>query len=475
MGRMKGRVLEALASDGILLDPGAINYLLKQEDPLEYAQSTISSMPQKPLVLSLDDLKTNNGSEAFPEPTDPVVARKDTEIRVIRDVTGMSYCEGNISDFARYFQDRFRRIKSMLVRRRELSGAIPISKAMSVSRDVKVVAMVNAVRTTKNGHKMLEIEDEEERCLALIMKGSNIIDESVLPDEVLGLVGKTSGKGDMIIVNELIRPDIPLNNSVEPNDSSRSVAFISDIHVGSKNFLRKQWEKMIAWLKSEWRERGIEYMIIPGDIADGIGVFPNQEEELEIDDIFQQYEVLAELLKEVPDGIEMVVHPGNHDAVRPAEPQPTFSKKITDIFDSSIMFVGNPCMLEIEGRSILTYHGRSMDDLIGGIQALSYETPIEAMKEMLKRRHLCPTYGAKTPIAPEREDYLVIDQIPDIFVTGHVHGAGISEYRGVRVINASTWQAQTPFQRMHNFNPDPAKVPIINLSDARGEIIDFNG
>jgi len=470
---MKGRVLEALACDGILLEPGAIEYLLDQDEPLIFARGAISSMPQKPLILTLDDLLSGNGG-GTPQPAAPVMPRSGADIKVLRDVTGFSCCDGDIADFTRYFLDRYRRIKKMLVRRRELAGAVPISKALKVSRDVRIVAMVNEVRTTKNGHKMLEVEDEEERCPALILRDSDLINEPILLDEVLGIVGRASGKGDMIIVKELIRPDIPIARAMRPTDSSKSVAFVSDIHIGSNNFLGRQWKNMISWLRSEWREQGIEYMVISGDVVDGIGVFPNQEEELEIDDIFMQYERLAELLKEIPDGMRLVMQPGNHDAVRPAEPQPTFSRKITDMFDSSIMFVGNPCYMEIEGRSILSYHGRSMDDLIGGVPGLSYETPIETMKEMLKRRHLAPTYGGKTPIAPEKEDYLVIDEVPDIFVTGHVHGAGMSDYRGVRLINASTWQAQTSFQRMHNFNPDPAKVPVIHLGNGHGTMKDFN-
>jgi DNA polymerase II small subunit len=471
---MKGRVLDALASDGVLLEPDAIDYLLGQNDPMACAKTALSMMPQKPLILTLDDLVPNGAINAFPDPPAPVVSRKETEVKILRDITGFSCCEGDITDFARYFLDRFRKIKKMLVRRRELAGSVPIEKAMKVSREVRLIAMVNEVRNTKNGHKMLEVEDEESRCLALITKNSNLINESIIPDEVIGIVGKASAKGDMVIVEELVRPDIPLTKTLRPIDSSASVAFVSDIHVGSNTFLQKQWERMIAWLRSNWKEDGIEYMVISGDIVDGIGIFPNQEDELEIDDIFKQYERLSEFFKDIPDGMKLVVQPGNHDAVRPAEPQPTFSRKITDLFDSSIMFVGNPCLLEIEGRSILTYHGRSMDDLVNNVQSLSYETPIEAMKEMLKRRHLSPMYGGKTPVAPEKEDYMVIDQVPDIFVTGHVHGAGLSEYRGVKLINASTWQAQTSFQRMHNFNPDPAKVPIVHLGTGRSTMMDFN-
>jgi DNA polymerase II small subunit len=246
------------------------------------------------------------------------------------------------------------------------------------------------------------------------------------------------------------------------------------MHVGSNTFLRPQWDKMVHWVRTEGQKDGLEYMIITGDCVDGIGIFPDQEEELEIEDIFEQYRLLAELLKGLPDWLRIVLQPGNHDAVRPAEPQPAFSGEIARMFDSQIVLVGNPCYMEIEGRLILSYHGRSMDDLVNAIQGLTYDNPLEAMKEMLKRRHMAPIYGGKTPIAPEKKDYLVIDPVPDIFVTGHVHGAGISEYRGVRLINASTWQAQTSFQRMHNFHPNPAKMPLVHLGTGKSVIKDFN-
>jgi DNA polymerase II small subunit len=213
---------------------------------------------------------------------------------------------------------------------------------------------------------------------------------------------------------------------------------------------------------------------MPGDLVDGIGIYPGQEDELIIEDVFAQYAELSNLMKMIPDWIEVAVMPGNHDAVRLAEPQPALPKEVQSLFDSNIRFVGNPCYLDIEGRVVLAYHGRSLDDYISSVPNLSYSQPLEAMKEMLRRRHLAPIYGEKTAIAPEQKDYLVIDQVPDIFVTGHVHSCGVAEYRGVKMINASAWQSQTDFQRMHNLIPDPAKVPMIDLGTGEAWIEDFS-
>ena len=96
------------------------------------------------------------------------------------------------------------------------------------------------------------------------------------------------------------------------------------------------------------------------------------------------------------------------------------------------------------------------------------------MKIMLKKHHLAPIYGGYTPLAPEHIDYMIIDKIPEIFVTGHVHLAKVGEYRGVKLINASSWQSQTSYQKMLNFIPDPAKIPIVNLKSGNITMMDFN-
>jgi len=180
-------------------------------------------------------------------------------------------------------------------------------------------------------------------------------------------------------------------------------------------------------------------------------------------------------LELIPDHITLVLQPGNHDAVRPAEPQPTFEKEIRDLFTGkNFIFVGNPCYLSLHGVEILSYHGQSLLDYSTNIQHLNYNEPTEVMKVMLKKRHLAPVYGGYTPIAPEHTDYMIIDRVPDIFVTGHVHISSIDNYRGVLLVNASSWQAQTSYQKMLNFIPDSAKLPIVNLKTGNATTMDFN-
>ena len=87
---------------------------------------------------------------------------------------------------------------------------------------------------------------------------------------------------------------------------------------------------------------------------------------------------------------------------------------------------------------------------------------------------MAPSYGGISPLAPEREDYMIIDIIPDIFVTGHVHVTAVELYRDVLLLNASAWQRQTNYQKTMNLIPDPAKAIVVNLKNLMASIMQFS-
>jgi len=160
------------------------------------------------------------------------------------------------------------------------------------------------------------------------------------------------------------------------------------------------------------------------------------------------------------------VIPGNHDATRQALPQPMIPKKYAESLYAfpNIRMLGDPCVFKLHGVSILVYHGRSLDDVLATTPGLSYEKPEEAMKVLLRARHLAPIFGLRTPIAPEIKDHLVIDEVPDIFHAGHVHTVGFERYKSTLIINSGTWQAQTGYQANLGISPRPGIVPIVNLA-----------
>ncbi|MCI4328929.1 MAG: DNA polymerase II small subunit, partial [Thermoplasmata archaeon] len=207
---------------------------------------------------------------------------------------------------------------------------------------------------------------------------------------------------------------------------------------------------------------------------DGIGIYPNQERDLGIHDVFEQYEELGRRIRELPERLNVVLLPGNHDAVCPAEPQPALPPEFRSKLGPGVHSVGNPATFALDGVVVEAYHGRSFDDLIPALPGASYARPTEVMKRMLAMRHLAPIYGGRTPLAPLARDGMVIEPAPDILVTGHAHTYGVDQYRGVLLLNASTWQAETEYQRMRNISPVPAHAAVVSLTDLHVDTYDFS-
>ncbi|MFQ5552109.1 MAG: DNA-directed DNA polymerase II small subunit [Thermoplasmata archaeon] len=473
---MREDLLSLAMESGVLLEPELADYLAGRAHPVDSLLAILDAVNPRPLVLTLEEIRALNPvlpeSQATPASA-PVAARMrrdrsgtrredhDPDVVVLQDITGRSTCTGEMRDFSRYFDHRYKALSSLLRGRRELVGAVSISRALRMAREVRVIGIVQSVKRTRTGNYLLLIEDQEASCQVLVPSEGPGVDGAPVPDEVLGVVGRP-WKDGILLAEEIVRPDIPASHAFRGADEAVSAAFISDIHVGSRLFLRDKWDRFVRWLETEEASR-IKYLVVVGDVVDGIGVYPRQDEDLAVDDVYRQYEEVADMLGALPDDLQVIVLPGNHDATRPAEPQPALSEAIQKAFPDGVLFVGNPALLRLHGVDVLCYHGKSMDDLVTSIPGVTYDRPLAGMVEMLKRRHLAPSYGGKTPLAPERADHLIVDPPPSVFATGHVHGFGIGEYRGIRLLNASTWQAQTAFQRMHNITPKPGMVPTVDL------------
>ena len=473
---IQNKILTEIYNSKLLIDEtlDEEDYDNDKEDQLKIENGDIEKKP-----IQTIEIKTVKGWK-------PLAKEYESEIKVLKDITGDSTCEGTTQDFVKLFRNRYNVLRKIIRnQRREMANIVPINRIRKNLSDVQLIGIVKNVKTTVNGHRLIEIEDETGTATLMALRNNNesfqVANEVVL-DEVIGVVGRLSKNGDLIIVQNIVFPDIKLQHEKKRAESPICAAFVSDVHIGSKQFLEDEWNSFLKWINGNLgnsRQKDvaskIKYLILPGDLVDGIGIYPNQEKELSITNIYEQYEVLAKQLELIPDHIAIILQPGNHDAVRPAEPQPAFEKEIQDLFSGKeFMFVGNPNYLSLHGVEILSYHGQSLLDFSTNIQHLNYNEPTEVMKVMLKKRHLAPTYGGYTPIAPEHSDYMIIDKVPDIFVTGHVHISNIDNYRGVTLINASSWQAQTSYQKMLNFIPDSAKLPIVNLKTGNATTMDFS-
>ncbi len=504
------RIVNELARRGYNADRETVTLIARASDPERAIERAIEGVPSDSLTLSVEHVRetidassTDHQSDDTSIPTDnPPVSTgtrpthaDDTEsspvetggsanntpdattvgrsanpelrsLAITGDVTGQSTGTGEYADFVTTFRDRYERL-SKLLRSRINHRPTDAVHAMAGGSDAAIVGMISDIRSTANGHWLVELEDTTGTFPCLVMKDRElaaVVDELLL-DEVIAVEGTLAGDGGILFVDELHFPDVP--RTYRPSTADRHVraALISDIHVGSQEFAREAWSSFADWLHTEEAE-AVEYLLIAGDMVEGVGVYPNQDEELDIVDIYEQYEKFAEYLKEVPGDMEILMIPGNHDAVRLAEPQPGFDDELREIMSAhDARISGNPSTVTVEGVSILMYHGVSLDEVIAELpeEKASYDEPHKPMYQLLKKRHVAPQYGGHTRIAPEERDYLVMEDVPDIFHTGHVHKLGYGKYHNVLALNSGCWQEQTSFQRSVNIDPDVGYAPIVDL------------
>jgi len=392
------------------------------------------------------------------------VARRELEVG--NDMTGRSTGTGEYADFVRTFRDRYERLSKLLRGRVNHRPAEAIAN-MQGGSDAAMIGLVNDVRSTKSGHWLVELEDTTGTFPALVMKDKGLADvvDEILMDECVAVEGTLADDSGILFADSLHFPDVPRTHRTGAADRHVQAALISDVHVGSDEFMADAWHRFTDWLHSPEADP-VEYLLLAGDMVEGVGVYPNQDEELDIVDIYDQYEAFSEHLKEVPADTEIVMIPGNHDAVRLAEPQPGFNDEIRDIMDvHDAQIVSNPATVSVEGVDVLMYHGVSLDEVIAELpeEKASYDEPHKAMYQLLKNRHVAPQFGGHTRVAPEERDYLVIEDVPDVFHTGHVHKLGWGKYHNVLAVNSGCWQAQTDFQKSVNIDPDAGYAPILDL------------
>ena len=445
--------------------PDVVRYILEQGEP-DLIERIIAGVPDNAIVVSAQHIPgmtvTRDGTRFLTDPS----------VEVVSGSAGTSGPINGTGDYLHYFRDRYTRLGGMI---RSRCSTMPIEALTRSNRyrqeECTIIGMVTDVKTTTNGHRIAELEDTTANIPVLFRKDRPVFSdaERIIHDEVIGVKGKLSSDGKLFFAELLYRPDIRIDNTPFKSEEPGKAVFISDVHVGSDTFLQESWDRFSDWLS----DSDFSYLLIAGDLVDGIGIYPGQESELTIKNIYEQYEAFGAMMRKLPSRMKIIISPGNHDVVRGAEPQPVLPDAFIKKFPENCVLVENPALVNLQGVRVLMYHGRSIDDMIGLIPGASYEQSGQMMQEMLQRRHLAPAYGRRTPIAAGKIDRMIIDPLPEILHTGHVHIKGITTYRGVLGINAGTWQSQTKFQKQMNVNPTPALAVVVDLQTLIPETFTF--
>lgn len=466
--------------------------LIKTSKPEDRTQSTTTSTQLEKIPAKKKIKTKTHESTKSTFIFKPVAKDYDCVFEILKDPTGNMHTNGTYDEFYELTLDKFNQLRKLIRRRPEVNSATNINNIFRLSNSVEIstIGLVNNIHLTKKGNYLLTLEDLTGIISVLIQNNSDNLDyikiiERTIKDQMLFVKGTFNpgqkGRRGIIYANSISKIDIPTDFQPNTSPDPLSIALISDIHIGSKEFEEGLFKKFLNFLNGKSNNKQlrdiagkIKYLVINGDLVDGIGIYPNQQKDLIITDIYKQFKKASDLLSEIPDYIKIFYVSGNHEPVRNALPLPAVPKKYCeDLINLGIKCLGNPSLIKTHNVNTLIYHGESMHDMNLLIHDLDINDPIETMKEFLICRHLAPTFGEKTQIAPINKDLLLLDKIPDIFHTGHVHINGTGKYRNVTLVNSGCFQAQTDYMRSFGITPTPGIVPIVELDTLNIFPLDF--
>jgi DNA polymerase II small subunit len=461
-------------SSGFMLDARAfemINRLPPGTDVdmlVERLLELKSGMVGEAKVITESDVEKLIPQETKEEEGAPI--RDSVDLEVVSDPTQAIAPAEGAGGYERLFRDRYERLFSIVRERLDTknSATVASTKSLGPGKKVKVAGLLSD-RSSRRGSVELRLDDPTGSMKVVCQEGPAEKAALEAPLDSMVVVEVSKGKSGQAYTDSVVLPDLPGRRFVSSSHRAYAV-LLSDVHIGSRMFLSDDFSRFLQWLNGGFGDKDIvsrvKYLVIAGDLVDGVGVYPGQEFQLAERDPKKQYEMAAELLKRVPGHIQIVLSPGNHDAVRQALPQPAVAVDMAESLYAmdNVRWVGDPAYIKMHGVSFLVYHGKSLDDVIATTPNLAYDRPTDAMKLLLRARHLAPTYGKRTALSPELRDYMVVDRVPDVFHVGHVHTYGEMTYRGTLLVNSGTWQAQTNFQSNMGMEPTPSIVPVLDLS-----------
>jgi len=392
----------------------------------------------------------------------------------------------DIISWISYYKQRLNKIKKILRDHSEMRELYPLNK-IPENREVAIAGLVYDKKITEKGI-IFVIEDENNIIKAFVSKDNENIDFKIVKDipldSVIGLVG--TYKNNMFFANNVILPNVPIKKPKTFGEDDVYILFTGDWQVGNKHTFYNLFDRFLQFVNGKIESekineiaRKIGYIMIVGDVVDGVGIYPEQKEELLLKTYDDQYKSFEDYILKIPESIKTIIIPGNHDIPRLAEPQPELPRSLLRESYSmkNIYYLSNPSYVKIHNSIIgLLYHGYVLDWLISNISFLrergGYENPGESIKFMLMFRLIFPSHGSNPYVPYINDDPSVIDIVPDLFHTGHIHRAFYNEYRGIDLINSSTFQDITPYQKELGHKPEPGILFLRNIKN--GEVLSIN-
>jgi len=493
------QIVRRFKDAGFLISPDAVRLISEQPDVntvINAILKYVETISPKPVVITASHVNSAlsliTEQKKFVRTRELKIEAIDFEIKFTFTGYKIDRSMKLADGYSRLLIDRYQKLKRILLERPDMRYAVSLGDIKRSKRIVegenvqqRKIATIGLVSSVIRRGKKIEIILEDvvsverrifNRVMAEVSSTSQAFKKAiwVSEDEVIGIIGNMNN--DKIEVEDILLPGISLKPIKKPNDDIY-IALISDLHVGSSKFAENKFKAFLKTIQGYTDDpklkniiEKLRFIIIAGDLVDGFGMYKGQEKELLIEDVEEQYKMLAELLSEIPEDISIILIPGEHDVSGlyvPSPPIPReFAKPLYARRNTHIL--GDPSFIRIAGIDILVSHGRGLDDAIElyTLKGLTADGVIDAMESLLVRRNLIIPINGKTPLAPYPHDFNVITFMPDIIHMGHVHIATAAIlHKNILLVNSGSWQEQSIKQKLKGLNPSVGICYFVNLKN----------
>ena len=117
------------------------------------------------------------------------------DFKIIQDTSKKSYTSGELENLIAYFKSRYEKLANILQKRPELRNFTKIADIDDSQESLSLILMVREIRTSKNGHKIIEFEDDTGNISVLFSHNNEELfqeAEKLVKDEVIGVIANKS-------------------------------------------------------------------------------------------------------------------------------------------------------------------------------------------------------------------------------------------------------------------------------------------
>ena len=251
--------------------------IIKKEDTIDNLKKE-SDTPEKYINKEILEASETIKDEKIKFKRNEQKTNVKYDFKIIQDTSKKSYTSGEIENLISYFKSRYEKLSNILSKRPELRNYTKIADIDDSQENLSLILMVREIRTSKNGHKIIEFEDDTGTISILFSHNNEELfaeAEKLVKDEVIGVIANKSDDPGFAFGQQIIDPGVL---RVPDKEMDFGIVFLSDVHIGSLTFLEDAFQRFIDWINCEYGSEeqrriaeDVKYLVIGGDIVDGIG------------------------------------------------------------------------------------------------------------------------------------------------------------------------------------------------------------